>query len=362
MQDDKQVYMLLTNGFDPDIRVYKEAKYLVEQGFKVTILCWDRKCEYQDKTEEKLDNITIKRFPILSNPGTGMKQLIPYFKYVRSVIKYLKNSKYTYLHCHDFDGILAGLLTKKKKEKKIIFDMHEIYNNYSYAKNILFKKVFQYVLKKVNYIIYVNDEQIKNIQQTEKLIYLPNYPELSIYNPIKKEPNSKIRINYIGTLRDYTSLNSLIKILNKTNEFEIGIYGNGIYYERLKEECKNLKLTLYGKYDGIKESGTIYRNTDILYCSYNPNIENWRSAYPVKLYEAIITKTPLIVTKNTKAGNFVEENNIGECIEYSSVDEILDAIRKISENYNEYTNCLSKIYKQYSLEKVITNLNKIYKK
>ena len=40
MQQSNKVYMILTNGFDPDVRVYKEAKYLVEKNFEVTILCW----------------------------------------------------------------------------------------------------------------------------------------------------------------------------------------------------------------------------------------------------------------------------------------------------------------------------------
>ena len=51
MQQSNKVYMILTNGFDPDVRVYKEAKYLVEKNFEVTILCWDRRCEYIDKEE-----------------------------------------------------------------------------------------------------------------------------------------------------------------------------------------------------------------------------------------------------------------------------------------------------------------------
>ena len=77
MQQSNKVYMILTNGFDPDVRVYKEAKYLVEKNFDVTILCWDRRCEYIDKEEEILDGIKIKRFFIPSTPGTGLKQLIP---------------------------------------------------------------------------------------------------------------------------------------------------------------------------------------------------------------------------------------------------------------------------------------------
>ena len=88
MDNCKKVYMILTNGFDPDVRVYKEAKYLVAQGFDLTILCWDRKCEYIEK-EENLDGIKIKRFSIKSAPGTGMKQILPYLKFMKCVKKYM---------------------------------------------------------------------------------------------------------------------------------------------------------------------------------------------------------------------------------------------------------------------------------
>ena len=36
------ITMLLTNAFEMDVRVYKEARYLIEKGNNVTILCWDR--------------------------------------------------------------------------------------------------------------------------------------------------------------------------------------------------------------------------------------------------------------------------------------------------------------------------------
>lgn len=34
--------MLLSNGFSPDPRVYKEAVTLVKNGYEVIILAWDR--------------------------------------------------------------------------------------------------------------------------------------------------------------------------------------------------------------------------------------------------------------------------------------------------------------------------------
>ena len=58
----KKVKMILTNGFGPDVRVYKEAKYLVSEGFDVEILCWDRRSEFIDSEYETVDGIFIKRF------------------------------------------------------------------------------------------------------------------------------------------------------------------------------------------------------------------------------------------------------------------------------------------------------------
>ncbi len=361
MKHSKKIYMILTNGFDPDVRVYKEAKYLVSIGFDVCVLCWDRKCEFKDKLEENIDGITIKRFPILSQPGTGMKQILPYIKFIQSVRDYLKDEEYYYLHCHDFDGMMVGMFTKKRRQKKVIFDMHEIYTNYAYAKNVLFHHVFRFILKKVNYIIYVNDEQIKDIFTKEKLVFLPNYPEAQKYMPIEKNTSSQVRINYIGALRDDDSLKCLAGIADQREKYKIGLYGMGTSYEKLCAEFKNSAVYLHGKYNGMKESGEIYRNTDILYCVYNPEVANWKNAYPVKLFEAIVTLTPILVSKNTTAGNFVTEYGIGEEIEYNQQESLLEAIEKICKNYPAYIENLKKISKQYRWENVTKNLDKIYK-
>jgi len=356
------VYMILTNGFDPDVRVYKEARYLVEQGFLVKILCWDRKCEYKENIEDNLDGIEIKRFNIPSRPGSGMKQLGAYIKFITSIRKYLKDKEYTYLHCHDFDGVLTGLATRKNNTHKLIFDMHEIYKNYAYAKNIFFDLIFKYVLRKSDYIIYVNNEQIEEIKNKHKnkLVYLPNYPEREHYNPISKNKSLKTRINYVGSLRDYEALKALAEIGEKHTHLKIGLYGTGICLEQLENEYKNTPIKIYGKYNGVNESGEIYRNTDILYCSYNPNVKNWRTAYPVKLFESIITETPIIVTKNTKAGEFVLEKNIGKTVEYADENSILEAIYEINKDYNYYVENIKKISNKYDWKEAVKELKKIY--
>ena len=362
MNSSKKIYMILTNGFDPDVRVYKEAKYLTNEGFEVEIICWDRKGDYLDRQEEKVENIKIKRFYIPSKPGSGMKQLIPFIKFINFVRKYLKGKNYSYLHCHDFDGMTVGLFTKRKKGKTIIFDMHEIYKNYSYAKNHVFDLIFNKYLNNSNYIIYVNNEQIKDMDSNlkEKTVFLPNYPEETIYVPITKKNNKKVRVNYIGSLRDYESLDTLSKIGLEHDDIEVGLYGTGICFDKLNKKYCDSNIKIYGKYNGIKDSGEIYRNTDILYCSYNPEVKNWKNAYPVKLFEAIITHTPIIVSENTEVSNFVKANAIGEPIQYGNKVSIINAINKIKIHYDEYVENIKKIADDYKWEKIVKNLDRIY--
>ena len=213
-----------------------------------------------------------------------------------------------------------------------------------------------------NYIIYVNDEQIKDMDSNlkEKAVFLPNYPEATIYMPITKNDNKKVRVNYIGSLRDYESLDTLSKIGLEHDDIEVGLYGTGICFDKLNKKYCDTSIKIYGKYNGIKDSGKIYRNTDILYCSYNPEVKNWKNAYPVKLFEAIITHTPIIVSENTEVSNFVKANAIGEPIQYGNKNSIINAINKIKIHYDEYVENIKKIADDYKWEKIVKNLDRIY--
>ena len=57
----KRVKMLLDNNFQPDVRVYKEARFLVERGYDVEIIAMDKKNEKLDKQDEVMDGIKVHR-------------------------------------------------------------------------------------------------------------------------------------------------------------------------------------------------------------------------------------------------------------------------------------------------------------
>src|SRR5581483_6695758 len=70
----RSILMLLTNCFEPDPRVHAEAKALVEAGYRVSILAWDR--DRKRPRNEVIDGIEVERIYVSSTHGRGATQLL----------------------------------------------------------------------------------------------------------------------------------------------------------------------------------------------------------------------------------------------------------------------------------------------
>lgn len=362
----KKVIMIVTNRYDPDVRIHKEAIHLVNRGYSVEILCWDRENEYNDKSIDNIDGIKIIRFFPYAKYGTGIKQIKAYFKFIFQVKKYLSKVQYDYIHCHDLDGIITGYIGKSKKSK-LIFDMHEFYESlYGKGKNSEFVRlIVSFFQNKSDWIIYVNEIQTKSISKKnyKKLIYLPNYPDSFNFSPKLGILDDRLRISYIGNVRQYNELKNLMDACKDMNDVFVSIHGMGVAYEKLNNIVNNYSnVILTGKYD-YKRSSDLYGNTDILYIMYPmDNIQN-KMSYPIKFFEAIITKTPVIVSKGSVLEEFIMKNDIGFAVDGKNINEIKDLVNHINNNrqiLEEKLINLEKIQFDYSWEEVVKNLDTIY--
>lgn len=376
------IIMLLDNAFKPDVRVYKEAKYLVKHNYNVKIICLDKKNEFKDKELENYDGIMVKRIFVRSEKITKLMEnnkFIRIFqpaiylwwlvKFILRTKKQLKNEEFDILHCHDLTMAFIGCIFFRKK--KIVFDMHEYYgNNNSKLSNFIINKIVLYTQNKAKWIIFVNEYQKLHCKEKNKskLIELPNYPEIDTFRDVEKTESKKVRISYIGKVRDFASLSKFINCVDDKKNINISIYGDGSEFQRLLNYAKQgeKQYMLKGSYDGIKEVQNIYKNTDILYAVYDITSKdgiNWKNAMPIKSFEAIITLTPIIASKNTILGYFVQKNDIGFVIDEKNEEELANLF-KLLENtpdlIKEKVKNLRKMQYRYTWEKVSKNLDKIY--
>lgn len=362
----KKVKMILTNRFDPDVRVYKEAKYLLSKGFNVEILCWDRESEYKSRETEVVEGINIKRFYPYAKYGSGYKQIIPYIRFIKECKNYLRESEYDYLHCHDLDGVIVGNHIKNSNSK-LVFDMHEFYEVQGSKQKIRYivRTIVNNMQTKSDAIIYVNKMQkdVMKKKNINKLIYIPNYPIADDFGDCEKSKSEKLRISYIGAVRQYNEMKNLMDGCTGLNNIKISIHGTGIAYKKLndiKDNYENVDVT--GVYH-FSESSSLYSETDVLYAIYPMNTFQNRNAYPVKFFEAIITKTPIIVSKGSVLEKFIMENDIGFAVDGSNISEIRELISYINNNrqvLHEKTVNIEKIQFDFSWGEVVKNMDAIY--
>jgi len=227
------------------------------------------------------------------------------------------------------------------------------------------RAIVNHYQNKSDYIIYVDElqKEFMSHKNKNKSVCLPNYPRTVDFKYCTKSVSDKLRISYIGSVRQYNELKVLIDACRELDNISINIHGTGVAYERLnsiKNEYSNVKVT--GRYN-FKQSSKLYNEADLLYVIYPTSSMQYLTSYPVKFFESIITKTPVIVGKNTVLEKFVRKYDIGFVVDGDNIEDVKKMITYIGENKNILENKiknLEKIQYNYCWEEVVKHLNKIY--
>lgn len=364
-----QITMLLTNAFNLDVRVYKEAVYLISQGWAVTILCWDKDPSLACPEQENLDGIEVVRFQIPSVAGSGKKQIPAFLRYICSCRKYLKSHPCDYLHCHDLDGALTGYLSRKRRTPMVL-DFHEFYEKGRPAKRKFMRKLTLFLAQRAAAVIFVGKygDHPAYAAIRDKLHQLRNYPDTDMVEARPKSESDLFRVGYHGAVRSQIpEFTALFEAVRNLPDVRVDINGGGIDLPALKELEKQYEnVYVHGPYNGATESSRLYEQTDALFCGYNPANPNYQGdTEVVKFYEAIHTGTPMIMTKNLGMGKKVTEFGFGIACSTRDSEEIREAILKLKNDRAFWQTCSENeraCAAQYDWKKAVTVLDEIYRK
>lgn len=367
-----KIAMILTNGFDPDPRVYKEALSLTKLGHKVEIICWDRECKHSSTPVENLNNIKIVRFFGTAKYGSGYKQGIKFLQFKRFVYDYIKSNNFDAIHCHDFDGIYIGYSINNKLKLKLVYDEHDLFYMYFINRNgLLNKLIYKYIiskeakmLKKVDTHIVVTPEMKKVYgNKSKRLVVINNAPSHNIFTDITKTECDVIRVGYIGSIRYVNELKTLVDVSQRfKDKINVIISGGGVDLQELKEYCSqynNVEITGGFTMDQLE---VLYKNIDITYAFYPSDVS--AISMPNKFYESIITETPIIANKETEFGREVVHNLFGFGVsEENTVEELEKVICKLlssTELYNNIKDNMKRNKYKYLWEANEEHLSEIY--
>lgn len=357
-EEKKKIVIARSNFVEPDSRVEKEAISLVNNGYEVSLLAWNRSKNYFVKRDKKSITSALKisriSFGAKAGFGNGFKSLVPFIKFQLSLFGWLILNKDKYDICHfcDFDTAFLGSIACKIVRKKYIFD---IFDYLSTNPNNFFQKVIEKMenmtINHAEATIICTEDRIQQIKKTKpkNLTIIHNSPsDIFDLSNIPYANTNKIRVVYVGILQDYRLLKEMAKVISEDSRIELHIGGFGKYESYMKDMSKRYdNIKYYGKlkYD---ETLKLEQSCDIMTAIYDPNIGNHIYAAPNKFYEALYLGKPLIMVKGTGMSNIVKEEKIGVLIDYNE-DGFKRGLKELIDMREEWKNIekrMKEIYKK----------------
>lgn len=357
--------MLLTNEFNPDPRVYNEAKALVESGFRVTIMGWDR--DLAKPKTEIIDGIKVQRIYVRSTHGRGISQIFFLILFWIITLFKLVNAEFDFVHCHDFDTLPLGFFIGKIKKKKIIFDAHENYTdmlsnnlNKHFRKFILFCE--NLLIKRVDLLITVGELLKSEYQKrgAKIVVVVGNWKDIDSYNfskqiinENKKElniPIGKLVIAFISHLGKERKIEELLNYVSLNENVFLLLGGDGPLQ-------KYIERNIIGK-NNIRFLGFVNPHkvplytclSDIIFYGFDENNPNSKYSSPNKLFEALAAGKIVITGNFGEIAKIVKEENCGIVMTDYSYSSFENTINKLLIN-NNYLSFLSQNSKNAAKEK-----------
>jgi len=327
----------------PDARLEKEAHTLINNGYKVTLLVWDkgRKIE-QLHSNSNYDNLIIKKIKLNAELGS-LK--VPFFLliYWLFIIYELLKSRYDIIHASDFDTYLPALFISKVRRMPIVYDIFDFYSDmidfpvFANMMRVTIGNLDRFLMRFANAIIIVDDSRLKQIgiESNENVTSIYNSPMYKLVDGKKagqSKSNANFTIFYGGTVVAERNIDKMILAVKDLNDVELEVMGPcpksyGEYLIDLARGHANINLF----FQMVPHEDILIHTSeaDVLFAIYSTEIKNNIYSSPNKLFEAMMFGKPIIVNDGTSMANIVREECCGIIIKDGNVSEIQNAIFKL---------------------------------
>jgi len=348
----KQILMLLSNAFDPDPRVHREARALVDAGYQVTILCWDRdrKCQ----AEEVVDGIRLLRVYVDSTHGRGASQVVYLAAFWAKAFAAGRKVTFDIVHAHDFDTLPLGYALARWKGTKLVYDSHESYVDMVHTLPGVIRTAIwhaeNFLLKRADLVITVGDILkeflqgrgarnicvVGNWQDPEQFVFAEQ--ELAAERErLGIRPGQKV-IAFIANLGAERRIPELIAAVSQTPDAFLILGGNGPGAEQAKAAAATCPNIAYLGYVQPQRVPFYTALADIVFYGFDPANPNARFSAPNKLFECLAAGKAMLTGDFGEIGRIVREMQCGVIIPDYDVARIRAAIEGLcGEVLSEYS-------------------------
>lgn len=339
--------MLLSNAFDPDPRVHREAVALIDHGYSVKLLCWDR--DLTTPSRETVDGIDVQRVYVKSTHGRGITQMFYLFCFWMKAFFSALSIDCHLIHAHDFDTLPLGYALSKVKRAKLVYDSHESYLDMVHhlpgpiKKAILFTENF--IIKRVSLLITVGELlrshfADRGARNTRVVGNWQDPEQFEFSNDVLREKRRELGIGrdqivivFIANLGLERQLPQLIGAVSQCPWIFLILGGDGFFRKIAEKAAKQYENIVYL---GFVEPPIVPLYTalsDMVYYGFDPENPNARFSAPNKLFEALAAGKAIITADFGEIGKIVRANRCGIILPRYDTEEILKTFEAINKMF-----------------------------
>lgn len=344
------IVMLLANPFRPDPRVLKEAKSLVEAGFDLTIIAWDRLGEYSpiEKLQENLQILRIQN--ARSEFGLGIRQTSRILKFWGSALPHIQKLHPAFIHCHDFDTLPVGVWYGWLHRIPVIYDAHEYYaelvkprlsgivGDLVYLSIRILESLF---VRMVNAVVTVDENLAQRYRiHNNKVLIIGHYPSTHFVTTTRKVlDDATVKLIYSGRLSQDRGIGTYLDIVKLLCDMNIPVHLSLAGSFLPKEEINYFNQDLLGienfvslkDWISYSEMPNLLLGADIGLAIYQP-VPRYVAALPVKIFEYMAAGIPFIASDFPMIRDVVNANQCGALVPPGDAREAAKIIQGWWEN------------------------------
>lgn len=361
MKEKTKISFLISHR--PDNR-YEKRLVLLKDQYSLDIIYWNKT---NNPINFNMTDVKSHEICIPANQTNPLKRLKETIEFIPKAYKELCKIHPSIVYVGNIDMLdIAFRYKKRNPTARIIYEIADLHRLIIDKQKNPLKKLISYCLKKtekklmkhVDLLVLTSmkfyETYYKSLIEREKVVFLPNMPEVKMFGEFKKKVHDKFTVGFIGWIRYIDQLKMLISASQKVgvNVLFAGEDGHGTDFE---EYCKHFdNVTYWGSFDYSKEISNLYGMIDCSYAVYDADMRNVRLALPNKLYESVLCETPIVVADNTYLSELVEKYGVGLKTSHKNekqLVEVLSRLKNDKEYYGELVNNCIKYKKEIDLTK-----------
>ncbi|NIM97521.1 MAG: glycosyltransferase [candidate division Zixibacteria bacterium] len=349
-----KVFMLLTNPFQPDPRVLKEARSL---SFDYDVTIWALDPEGRYLGYEEVEGVRIQRVRL-----TFLRLLRPVMLklhltlLIETVFFYIKSLQlfwrdFQIVHSHDLPPLPLAVFLGKLKGVKIVFDAHEDFAaQVGFLRGRLIERLLcvleRGLVRHVDDVIVIGEimreEYRKRTRKPVQVVGNWNDPEdfkempnkLVASRARKARDENKLIVSYLTGINPSRILLPLLEAAREDPDVFILVAG-GLPENPLAKCVEHIMADLSnGSYLGWLDHGRLmayFLYTDVVYYCLHPGDPNNKYSAGNTVFSALATGKAVITTEIGEVGRLVKRGNCGVVMSEASKQEILAAFAKLKD-------------------------------